>query len=73
MAATRHYITEETLPICDDVVDTQGPYVVVADGSIMTPTKTGILPLSSRLTCEAKVVYGFDNLKRNIDFHWSIM
>ena len=36
---TKHYITEELLPICSDVATTNGPYVTVADGDIYLPLK----------------------------------
>ena len=62
-AATRHYITEATLPICNNVENTEGPYVAVADGQVLAPTKKALLPLSKHLTSKARVAYSFNNLK----------
>ena len=61
--ATKYYITEDQLPICNEVENTIGPYVKVANGRVMTPTKKAILPLLKEFTRDAKVVYSFNNLK----------
>ena len=62
-AATKHYITEELLPICSEVQNTNGPYVTVADGDIMSPTKKAILPFATTFSRNAKIAYSFNNLK----------
>ena len=62
-AATRHYITEDILPLCNNIKDTIGPYVKVADGRIMTPTKQASLPLSNAFSRNAKIAYSFSNLQ----------
>ena len=61
--ATKHYITEDTLQICKDVKDTIGPYVTVADGRIMAPTKKAQLPLPKEFTKHTRTAYSFNNLK----------
>ena len=44
-AATKHYITEDALNICNNVANTKVPYVTVADSQVMAPTKKVLLPL----------------------------
>ena len=43
--------------------DTTGPYVKVADGRIMSPTKKASLPLPKGFTRQARLAYSFNNLK----------
>ena len=62
-AATKHYITEDTLAICKEIRNTIGPYVTVADVRVITPTKRAILPLPKQLTRNARIAYSFSKLK----------
>ena len=62
-AATKNYITEDTLQICKDVKDTIGPYVKVSDDRIMAPTKKAQLPLPKEFTKHERTAYSFNNLK----------
>ena len=63
-AATKHYITEDQLPICNKVANTIGSYVTVADGRVMMPTKKSLLPLPKEFTRNAKIAYSFNKLKK---------
>ena len=49
--------------MCNNVANTRGPYVTVADGRVVAPTKKALLPLPKQLTCNAKVAYSFNNLE----------
>ena len=49
--------------MCNEVQDNLDPYVAVADGRVMLPTKKSILPMSGKLTQNAKIAYSFNNLK----------
>ena len=62
-AATKHYITEDQLPICKEVDNTIGPGVTVVKGRVMTPTKKSILPLPKEFARNARIAYSFNNLK----------
>ena len=62
-AATKHYITEDKLKICNDLKNTIGPYITVADGRIMSPTKKAELPLPKEFTKNARTAYSYNNLK----------
>ena len=62
-AATKDCITEDVLPIYSDVSDTIGPFVKVADGRIMSPTKKASLPLPRVFSRQARLAYSFNNLK----------
>ena len=62
-AATKHYITEEKLLICNKVQNTLNSYVALADRRIMSPTKKAILPISGKLTRDTKISYSFNNLR----------
>ena len=64
--ATKHYITEDKLPIYKEVGNTIGPYDTVAYGRVITPTKNDLLPLPRELMSNAKVAYSFSNLKISI-------
>ena len=63
MAATKYYIIPHDINICDKVEDTLGPKVLVADGRIISTTKKAILPLSKKLTEQARLAFSFDNFK----------
>ena len=59
----KHYITEDQLAICNEIKNTIEPYVTVADGRVMAPTKRAILPLPKQFRRNDRIAYSFGNLK----------
>ena len=66
--ATSHYQREEDKDYITDVQDYKGPSVILPDGDSLKPSNQGILPLSNKLSKQAKNCYDSTKTKKFITY-----
>ena len=49
-AASHHYWREKDAHVLADIIDSPGPPVLIPDGTTITSTRKGILPISQQLS-----------------------
>ena len=62
-AATHHFLDQQAMQHCADVIPASGPTVIVANGGTIVPHSQCTLPLSTTLSSQAKHGYVFDDLR----------
>ena len=71
-AASKHYLREEDQRVLTNVKTYDGPPVTLPDADQLTTTKQGSLPLSSRLSTNAKrATISKKSQKFFVNFSWS--